>query len=138
MPGTGFRVTLLLGCPTKSGFLRRGCLSVSCWPDLARGVTGVPRPDPPSPTLPLPADLHWATVTDVKTTAVKEFVERQPFRPIALRLSNGRQYTFKEPRDFGAPRSCRELFYFGASGGWVLIDAENITEIVESHAAQGS
>ena len=63
---------------------------------------------------------------------VKEFVERQPFRPFAVRLSNGRQYIFNEPRDLGAPRDGREVFYFGDSGGWVLIDAENITEIVES------
>lgn len=90
------------------------------------------RPDPLSPNLPLRADPHGATVTGMKTAAVKEFVERQPFRPFAVRLSNGREYTFKEPRDFGAPRSCREIFYFDNSGGWVLIDAENITEIVES------
>lgn len=49
-----------------------------------------------------------------------------------MRLSNGRQYIFNEPRDLGAPRSCRELFYFGDSGGWVLLDTENIAEIVES------
>jgi hypothetical protein len=66
----------------------------------------------------------------VNTTALKEVVERQPFRPFAVRLSNGRQYTFSEPRDFGAPRDCREIFHFGDSE-WVLIDVENITEIVQ-------
>ena len=71
-------------------------------------------------------------MTGMNATAVKEFVERRPFRPFAVRLSNGQEYTFKEPRDFGAPRRCREIFYFDDSGGWVLIDAENITEIVES------
>jgi len=63
-------------------------------------------------------------------TAVKDVVERQPFRPFAVRLSDGRQYTFRTPRDLGAPRSYREIFRFGDSE-WVLIDVENIMEIVE-------
>jgi len=66
----------------------------------------------------------------MNSTAVKEVAERQPFRPFAVRLDNGTQYTFSEPRNLGVPRDCREIFYFGDSG-WVLIDVESITEIVQ-------
>ena len=46
-----------------------------------------------------------------------------------MRLNNGTQYTFSEPRNFGAPKDFREIFYFGDSE-WVLIDLESITEII--------
>ena len=65
----------------------------------------------------------------MNATAIKEVAERQPFRPFALRLNNGSQYTFTEPRNFGAPKDCREIFYFGESE-WVLIDLESVTEII--------
>ena len=61
--------------------------------------------------------------------ALKEAAERKPFRPFAVRLNNGAEYTFREPRDFGAPKDYREIFYFG-DAGFVLIDAEAIAEIV--------
>jgi hypothetical protein len=46
-----------------------------------------------------------------------------------LRLNDGAQYTFNEPRNFGAPRDYRDIIYFGESG-FVLIDPESITEII--------
>jgi hypothetical protein len=65
----------------------------------------------------------------VNSTAIKEVAERQPFRAFALRLNDGAQYTFSEPRNFGAPKDYREIFYFGDSE-WVLIDIDSIAEII--------
>lgn len=65
----------------------------------------------------------------MNATAIKETVEREPFRPFAVRLNNGAQYMFREPRDFGAPKDYREVFFFGDSG-FVLIDSDRIVEII--------
>ncbi|MBI4662566.1 MAG: hypothetical protein HY735_27445 [Verrucomicrobia bacterium] len=65
----------------------------------------------------------------MNATALKEVAERKPFRPFAVRLNNGVQYTFSEPRNFGAPKDYREIFYFGESE-WVLIDLDSIAEII--------
>jgi len=65
----------------------------------------------------------------MNATAIKEAAERQPFRPFAVRLNNGTLYSFREPRDFGAPKDYREIFFFGESG-FVLIDSESIAEII--------
>jgi hypothetical protein len=65
----------------------------------------------------------------MNATALKEVAEGQPFRPFTVRLNNGAEYTFSEPRNFGAPEDYREIFYFGRSE-WVLIDPESITEII--------
>jgi hypothetical protein len=67
----------------------------------------------------------------MNATAIKDVAERQPFRAFTLRLNNGAQYTFKEPRNFGAPRDYREIFFFGESE-WVLIDTESIAEIIRN------
>ncbi len=63
--------------------------------------------------------------------AIKDVVERKPFQPFTVRLNNGAQYTFKEPRDFGAPKNYREIVFFGDSE-LVLIDPESITEIIRN------
>ena len=65
----------------------------------------------------------------MNAAAINEVAERQPFRPFAVRLNNGTQYTFSEPRNFGAPREFREILCFGDSE-WVLIDLESTTEIL--------
>jgi hypothetical protein len=65
----------------------------------------------------------------MKAAELKEVAERQPFRPFGVRLSNGAQYFFNEPRQFGAPRDFDVIFFFGDAGGWALIDTENIVEI---------
>ena len=65
----------------------------------------------------------------MNTSAIKEVVERQPFQPFTVRLNNGAEYTFNEPRDFGAPRNFREIVFFGDSES-VLIDPERIAEII--------
>jgi hypothetical protein len=50
-------------------------------------------------------------------------------QPFAVRLNNGAQCTFRELRDFGAPKDYREIFSFGETG-FVLIDRESIAEII--------
>jgi hypothetical protein len=66
----------------------------------------------------------------MKVPDIKDLAERQPFRPFSIRLSNGAQYTFRSPREFGAPRDYRIVFFFGESDA-VRIDTENIVEIME-------
>ena len=66
----------------------------------------------------------------MKVAEIKDLVERRPFRPFAVRLNNGAQYSFKASRDVGAPRDYRLLIYFGKSEA-VRIDTDSITEIFE-------
>ena len=66
----------------------------------------------------------------MKIVEVKSLVERQPFRQFAVRLSNGAQYTFREPRDVGATKDYHILVFFGKSEA-VRIDSESIVEIIE-------
>jgi hypothetical protein len=66
----------------------------------------------------------------MKVAEIKSLVERQPFRPFAVRLSNGAQYTFNDPKEFGAPRDFHIVIFFGESEV-VRIDTENIVEIIE-------
>jgi hypothetical protein len=66
----------------------------------------------------------------MKGAEIKKLVERQPFRPFVVRVNNGEQYTFSEPRNFGAPGDCHVIFFFGESE-WALIDTDSITEVIE-------
>ena len=66
----------------------------------------------------------------MKVAEIKELVERRPFRPFAVRLNNGAQYTFKDSRDIGAPKDYRLLIYFGRTEA-VRIDTDSIAEIFE-------
>lgn len=66
----------------------------------------------------------------MKVREIKDLVERRPFRPFAVRLNNGVRYTFRDPRDVGAPRDYRLIIYFGANEA-VRIDTESIAEIIE-------
>ena len=66
----------------------------------------------------------------MKVKEIRDIVERQPFRPFKVRLSNGAQYAFTTPRDLGAPRDCRLIIYFGESES-VRIDSDSIVEIIE-------
>ena len=65
----------------------------------------------------------------MKVKEIKRVIERQPFRPFAVRLSNGAQYTFKEPRNIGAPGDYHVIIYFGARN-YVEIDTDSILEII--------
>ena len=66
----------------------------------------------------------------MKVEEIKNFAQRQPFRPFAVRLSNGAQYTFNESRNLGAPQDYHVIFFFGEKE-WVLIDTKNIVEVIE-------
>lgn len=66
----------------------------------------------------------------MKVEDIRNTVERQPFRPFAVRLNNGMQYNFNEPRSFGAPKDYHMIFFFGESK-WAMIDTESIVEIIE-------
>ena len=66
----------------------------------------------------------------MKVPEIKSLAERQPFRPFAVRLNNGAQYSFREPRDIGATKDYSMIFFFGRSHA-VRIDADSIAEIIE-------
>jgi hypothetical protein len=66
----------------------------------------------------------------MKAVDIKHIAERQPFRPFTIRLNNGAQYTFSQPRNFAAPGDYRVIFYFGDSN-WVMIDLESIVEVIQ-------
>ena len=65
----------------------------------------------------------------VKAEEIKSLAERQPFRPFALRLNDGVQYAFNEPRNIGAPEDYHVIIFFGKSE-CVLIDTESVAEII--------
>ncbi len=65
----------------------------------------------------------------MNAATLKKVAERKPFRPFSVRLHNGARYTFREPRDFGAPKNYRDIIFFGKSD-FVLIDRESIAEVV--------
>jgi len=67
----------------------------------------------------------------MKVQELESVVEREPFRPFIVRLSNGAKYHFKSRRDLGASKGCHLLFYFADSGENVRIDADSIVEIFE-------
>lgn len=67
----------------------------------------------------------------MKLQEVERIVERDPFRPFVIRLSNGAKYHFKTRRDLGASKDCQMLFYFADSGENVRIDADSIVEVFE-------
>ena len=69
-------------------------------------------------------------VPAVRTSEIKEVAERQPFRPFTVRLSNGAEYAFTEPRQFGAPKNFRIIVFFGDSEA-VRIDTDSIVEVIE-------
>ncbi len=73
------------------------------------------------------ADTFWGAM---KVENIKDIVERQPFRPFTVRLSNGARYTFEKPRNIGAPESYSMIFFLGQSQA-VRIDTESIVEIIE-------
>lgn len=66
----------------------------------------------------------------MKIKEIKSLAERQPFRPFAVRLNNGARYTFRDPRQIGAPRNYHVIFFFGDSE-WVLIDRDSIVEVMQ-------
>ena len=66
----------------------------------------------------------------MKVTEIRRLMERRPFRPFSVRLTNGAKYSFKDPKDFGAPKDYHVIVHFGASE-LVLIDPDTIAEIIQ-------
>jgi hypothetical protein len=66
----------------------------------------------------------------VNVATLKKVAEKKPFRPFTVRLHNGARYTFREARDFGAPRNYGSIIFLGKSD-FVWIDRESIAEIVK-------
>jgi len=69
----------------------------------------------------------------MKIDALRHMTERVPFRPFTVRISNGAQYAFREPREFGAPRDLHVICYFGDTH-FVLIDPDQIVEVIDAAA----
>ena len=68
-------------------------------------------------------------VNEIKVNEIKKVLDRQPFQPFSIRLSNGASYRFQEPRNFGAPKDCHIIMFFG-DRDWVMIDPDNIVEVM--------
>ncbi len=67
----------------------------------------------------------------MKVQELESVVEREPFRPFVIPLTNGAKYHFKSRRDLGASKDYHLLFYFADSGENVRIDADSIVEVFE-------
>jgi hypothetical protein len=63
---------------------------------------------------------------------LKEVFEKNPFRPFAIRLNNGAQYTFASAKEFGATKQYNMIFHFGERSA-ARIDADSILEIIEAN-----
>ncbi|HMF80382.1 MAG TPA: hypothetical protein VK562_03185 [Candidatus Acidoferrum sp.] len=66
----------------------------------------------------------------MKTAELKRIAQRRPFRPFAVRLSNGARYIFNDARNFGTPKDFHAIVFFGQKD-IVVIDTENIVEVFE-------
>ena len=53
----------------------------------------------------------------MEASEIKRVAERQPFRPFGIRLTNGAEYVFTQPRDLGAAKSFRTIFFVGGDDG---------------------
>ncbi|MEA3210942.1 MAG: hypothetical protein QOE70_3999 [Chthoniobacter sp.] len=69
----------------------------------------------------------------MKVKDLKDVIEREPFRPFALRLNNGAQYTFPTRKHLGAAQDYGMIFFFGDQGGAARIDSDQIVEIIETN-----
>jgi len=65
----------------------------------------------------------------MRVQELEKLVERDPFRPFSIRLTNGAKYHFKIRRDLGAAKDGHLLFYFADSGDVVFIDADSVAEV---------
>ena len=70
------------------------------------------------------------TKTSTKEERIVQLGRGEPFRPFALRLSNGAIYTFATPQSFGATGDMRLIVHFDKHR-CTSIDASSITEIIE-------
>lgn len=68
----------------------------------------------------------------MQVVEIQKTVEREPFRPFAVRLNNGARYDFPTRKFLGASQDFAMLFHFGNDGVNTRIDADSITEIIET------
>lgn len=73
----------------------------------------------------------------MRADEIKKIAERQPFRPFGVRLTNGSEYVFRDPRELGAPKDFGMIFFFDESSA-VRIDSDHIVEVFEGAAANGA
>jgi len=66
----------------------------------------------------------------MKVKDIESLVERKPFRPFGVRLNNGEQYLFMEPRDVGAPKDYHIIVHFGEDEVTTM-DTDSIVGIIE-------
>ena len=64
----------------------------------------------------------------MEAAELKKIVKRDPFHPFGVRLSNGAEYLFDQPGQFGAPEDLNVIFFFGKED-WAIIDTEKIVEV---------
>jgi hypothetical protein len=64
----------------------------------------------------------------MRVEEIKTLAERRPFRPFAVQLVNGAQYSFSEAREFGVPRDYHMIFFFGETEA-VRMYTESIVEV---------
>jgi len=74
--------------------------------------------------------IFLLTQKKMKTVEIQNLIEREPFRPFSIRLSNGILYSFYQPREVGAPGDYHILVFFDQTRA-IRIDTENIVKIIE-------
>ena len=67
----------------------------------------------------------------MQVAEIQDMIEKEPFRPFAVRLNNGVLYAFNARRELGATQDYSIIYYFGPGGGSVRIDRDSIVEIIE-------
>jgi hypothetical protein len=76
------------------------------------------------------ADSTPVILSPMQASDFKDSIQRSPFRPFSIRLTNGAEYSFEHRDDLGATKDCHMLFHFGENQA-VRIDASSIVEVVE-------
>jgi hypothetical protein len=67
----------------------------------------------------------------MKTTDLRKLINRNPFRPFAIRVASDGVYTFQEREDVGATKDGSLIFHFGDED-WTEIETKSITEIIHT------
>jgi hypothetical protein len=66
------------------------------------------------------------------TSDVKKLAKRQPFRPFAVRTSDGATYEVSDPFRVNCPEDGRALYFFSPDGEVIIIDAAALTTVDDS------
>ena len=68
----------------------------------------------------------------MKTVEIQTLIEREPFRPFSVRLSNGAPIHSTNAATWRTRKLSHTLIYFGETD-FALIDIEHIVEIFETN-----